>query len=258
MDDLAAVVAAYDRVVDLIRASGVPVINAQASIGEPSTTLWLDVISEEHLLTAASTILETCAVSLVAACPAVDEDEDEEERSIILIGTPVIGLRFGVPAVDELDYSGVHNDDDGDTVELEETVNALRRAVTNDVASTAGVEPSNSARVHQLLESAITTHGEGDERAQRKVRSEIHLVSYEVEREIRRLHQRAFAHDASAIANTIITEDPTVLSMNKTTLRPHVYEHLRRIDHECATQRAGEPVVLAIGARAKAPKEGLF
>ncbi|MFE4197583.1 hypothetical protein ACFRJ9_17105 [Paenarthrobacter sp. NPDC056912] len=251
MENLSDVEHAYLRALDLLVEREVPVINAQVSVGAPGAVVWLDVDLEVDVLEAALRVIDTCAVRFVAASAAVDGDE--EERSLVFVGDVLIGLRFGVEVDDDDDFEQVSG---FDAATVEDEVLKLSASVIERVSSFPGVEPSNFARIQQLVDEAFAEFAAGDERMDRVARSRASALVYEIAEEIRRRHRRGFADRAEEIADSILASRPNVLSMNLTALRPLVHDYLRTLDHECATQRAGEPVVQALRAKAKAPAAG--
>lgn len=254
MEDRAGVEAAFSRVLDWFRDHNVAVVDAQVSDGEACPVLWLDVASSDGLLDAVVRIVQTCAVRFVAVAQA--PAGDETERSVLLVGDPLIGLRFGTDLDDDLEDSDDYGD--LDEVEVEETVASLSAAVLAQVASTTGVEPSNVAKIEKLLAGAIADADVDDERVRRLVSSQIFSMRWQIGVEIKRRHQKKFAHQASQIAEAIVADDSEVLSKPMSTLRLLVHDHLLEVDHECATKAAGEPIVQALKAMAKAPRPGLF
>lgn len=256
MKTLEIVDSAYSKALTLCDERKIPVVAAQTTIGASGAVVWLDVDSEHDVLAAVEHVITTCAVRFVAASAAVDDDP--EERSFVFIGEPVIGLRFGV----EVDFD--EEDDkasvpDADMAVAEGAAVELLSVISDQVShSKNGLEPSERVKIHQQIERALTSSSVKDGQVLRIARSRMFSLADEVAEEIRRVHRMRFAENAESIADEILKSLPNALRMNATALRPLVHDHLRKVDRECATQRAGEPVVQAILTRAKAPKLGLF
>jgi hypothetical protein len=215
--------------------------------------LWLDVDSEPDIVGAAAAVIDTCAVRFAAVAAAVDDCE--EERSVVLVGDLIVGLRFGV---DVEDVSAIEEGSGADAVEVEAEAMKLVDSVIEVVASTKGIEPSRHAHIERRIDEAFEGVQVDDERVRAMARVRMRRSIDAVFAAIRQKHQLGFVEKADEFAREILSAHPEAASMNLTSLRLLARTFLDGIDRECATRDSGEPIVQAVRAQVRGQAAGLF
>ncbi|WP_120521719.1 hypothetical protein [Arthrobacter celericrescens] len=259
MDETEKLDATFRDAILLLQERNIPVVTAQATVGAKSDVLWLDYELEGDFIGNLARTLDACPPRLVAACRAVDGDD--EECSLLLIGSPSIGIRFGIPIdAEDDDHEVIGNDvDPSFRVEAESRATRLLDRISDRITGGGPrIEPSERGKIRLQVEQDLKAVPDADPLTLQIATERSFLAVEQITTELTRLHRLEFSDRAHEIAADILRERPNASKMNATALRPIVFDHLRKLDRECATQRSGEPVIRAILQAAKAAVPELF
>lgn len=90
MENISEVDRAYRNALATLKRRGLPLINAQASVGRFGTIVFLDIAGERDVASAVTHIADTCSIRFVAVA------EEAGERSLFFVGALLVEVRFGL------------------------------------------------------------------------------------------------------------------------------------------------------------------
>ncbi len=175
-----------------------------------------------------------------------------DERVVIFCGPPL------PPRMPEIRYRGI------DPADRERIEKRLIEVATALMAGDPGWEPQSAVdSPDMLIDAYLTDYGGFDSRTVMAVVIDgtpvrTALRDLQVDRSIE--HERAWAADAETIAQILLDgPDGTRLRTASKPIRLQLAQaHLRKLDPQCASRNAADPVANAIGSIAKRPAPSPF